>query len=145
MKRISIVVVVLALCCSFGVAGAAPAGESGLRTGSVGAAQAGAPVYPGGKPINGGLIDLTLYSKKIGTHVTFSTNDSFEDVYKYYKHALPSNAVSSETDDDPASKIGTFKYTKGDGSQIDIEIQAFPGRPGLPKHVNYSITDTYKK
>ncbi len=45
----------------------------------------------------------------------------------------------SETDDDPVNRIGTFKYTKGNGSQIDIEIRSYPG------HTNYTITDTYKK
>ena len=51
------------MLCAVGAASAAT-GESGLNTGSVGAAQAGAPVYPGGKPINGGLITMTNYSSR---------------------------------------------------------------------------------
>jgi hypothetical protein len=142
LKRIlaaSLAAIVLAAFCSPGMAGAAPpgSGEAGLNTGS--ASDAGAPIYPGGKPINGGLQKTTLYSKVIGTSVTFSTPASFEKVYSFYRHALPSKAVTTETDDDPTNRIGTFTYTKGDGSQIDIEIQSYPG------HTNYTITDTYKK
>jgi hypothetical protein len=135
----SITVIVLAAFCSRGMGGAAPVGpgESGVNAGSVSASDAGAPIYPGGKPINGGLQKITLYSRAIGTNVTFTTTDSFEKVYKFYKHALPPQTVAEETDHDP--KIGTFKYTKGDGSQIDIEIRSYPG------HTNYTITDTYKK
>ena len=130
---------VLVALCSYGAAYAAPSGEAGVDSGSVGAAAAGAPVYPGGHPINGGLMTQTLYSKPIGTSVTFSTNDRFEKVYAFYKHAVPKNAEAEETDGDPTSRIGTFKYVKGDGSQIDIEIRAFPG------HTNYTIAHTFKK
>jgi hypothetical protein len=114
-------------------------GEAGVNTGSVSASDAGAPIYPGGKPINGGLQKMTLYSKPIGSNVTLSTPDSFDKVYAFYKHALPANAVASATTDDPVNRVGTFKYAKSDGSQIDIEIKSYPG------HINYSITDTYKK
>jgi hypothetical protein len=141
MRRSSLAAIVLFACCSLRVTGIglADQGESGLGTGSVGAAQAGAPVYPGGKPINGGLMTMTLYSKPTGTSVTFSTNASFDDVYKYYKRALPAKAETSESNGDPNSRIGTFSYVKGDGSKIDIEIRAFPG------HVNYTIVHTFKK
>lgn len=134
----SLAVILLAAFCSSGIAGAAlvEPGEAG-GNGSVSASDAGAPIYPGGKPINGGLQKMTLYSRPIGTAVTLSTNDSFEKVYQFYKHALPAKTVAEETDRDP--KIGTFQYTKGDGSKINIEIRAYPG------HTNYTITDTYKK
>lgn len=137
----SLTVIVLAAFCSRGIGSAAPVGpgESGVNAGSVSASDAGAPIYPGGKPINGGLQKITLYSRPIGTNVTFTTTDSFEKVYKFYKHALPPKTVTEETNDDPTTRIGTFKYTKGDGSQIDIEIRSYPG------HTNYGITDTYKK
>lgn len=138
--------IVLAGFCAFGMTDAAQSdpGESGLNAGGVSAADAGAPVYPGGHPINGGLVHLTQYSKPSGTVVTFSTPDSFNDVYAYYKHALPSNAETSETTDNPTARIGTFKDVKGDGSQIDIEIQSYPAQSGAPQHTNYTITDTYK-
>ena len=134
----SIAVILLAAFCSPGIGGAAPVdqGEAGNNAGSISASDAGAPIYPGGKPINGGLQKLTLYSRPIGTVVTFTTNDSFEKVYNFYKHALPAKTEAEKTDHDP--KIGTFKYTKGDGSIIDIEIRAYPG------HINYTIRDTYK-
>jgi hypothetical protein len=136
-----IAAIVLAAFCSRGMGGAAPVGpgESGVNAGSVSASDAGAPIYPGGRPINGGLQKTTLYSRPIGTVVTFTTTDSFEKVYKLYRHALPSKAVTTETDADHATRIGTFQYTKGDGSQINIEIRSYPG------HTNYTITDTYKK
>ncbi len=85
MKRISltaIAAVALVVLCSRAMVCAAPvgSGESGISSGAVSAANAGAPIYPGGKPINGGLLKITLYSKVTGTGVTFSTPDSFEKV-----------------------------------------------------------------
>ena len=71
--------------------------------------------------------------------MTFSTPDAFAKVYAYYKGALPKSAEASETNGAPTSRIGTFKYVRADGSQIDIEIQAYPG------HTNYNITHTFKK
>ncbi len=144
LKRIlttSLAVIVVAAFSSRGMASAVPGGpgESGLNTGAVSASEAGAPIYPGGKPINGGLQHTTLYSKVIGTSVTFTTPDSFEKVYNFYRRALPPKTVATETNDDPTRRIGTFQYTKSDGSQIDIEINSYPG------HTNYTITDTYKR
>lgn len=137
----SLAVILLAAFCSRGMGDAAPVGpgESGMNAGSVSASDAGAPVYPGGKPINGGLQKITLYSRPIGTTVSFTTNDSFDKVYEFYKHALPSKAVTTETDAGHATRIGTFQYTKGGGSQINIEIRSYPG------HTNYTIANTYKK
>jgi len=71
--------------------------------------------------------------------VTFTTPASFEDVYTFYRHALPPKTVTTETSDDPTNRTGTFQYTKGDGSHIDIEVKSYPG------HTNYTITNTYKK
>ncbi len=144
LKRIlptAIAVIVLAALCSRGTAGVASTapGEAGLDNGTVSASEAGAPIYPGGKPINGGLTKITNYSKPIGTVVTFTTPDSFGDVYKFYKHALPAKTVNTLLNADPHNRLATFKYTKGDGSEIHIEITEYPG------HVNYSITDMYKK
>ena len=140
VKRILVASIGIALFAAFCPSARADSpGEAGLDGGSVSASAAGAPVYPGGKPINGGLAKTTLYSKVIGTSVTFSTPDPFEKVYAFYKRALPPKTEASETNGDPTSRIGTFTYTKGDGSQIDIEIHAYPG------HTNYTITDTYKK
>ncbi len=140
LKRVLTVSIAIALFAAFCPPAVADApGEAGLDTGSVSASDAGAPIYPGGKPINGGLAKTTLYSKVIGTSVTFSTPDSFAKVYAFYKRALPPKTESTETDDDPTTRIGTFTYTKGDGSRIDIEIRSYPG------HTNYTISDTYKK
>ena len=113
-------------------------GEAGLSHASVSAAEAGAPVYPGGKPINGGLSKTTLYSKTIGTGVTFSTPDAFEKVYAFYAHAVPPKTVAEKTDG-PSNQIGSFEYTKSDGSKISIEIRAYAG------HTNYTIVNTYKQ
>ena len=129
----------LAVFSSCAAAYAQPAGEADSGGSSVSAAAAGAPVYPGGKPINGGLQKTTLYSKPIGSSVTLSTPDSFDKVYAFYKKAVPANAEAEATGSDPSSRIGTFTYTKSDGSKIDIEIKAYPG------HTNYTIADTYKK
>jgi hypothetical protein len=83
MLPTSLVVILLAAFGSRGLVGAAPVGpgEAGLNAGSVSASDAGAPIYPGGRPINGGLQKITLYSRPIGSTVTFTTTDSFEKVY----------------------------------------------------------------
>ena len=105
-------------------------GEAGISNDS--GTNPGAPIY-GGKPINGGLIKLTTYSKITGTVVTFSTPDSYEKVCAFYKHAVPKNAEVEVT-----SATATLKYKKNDGSHIDIEINKYPG------HTNYTISHTYK-
>ena len=65
---LSLAVLLMVLLCVRTAAYAAPdgPGEAGMNTGAVSASDAGAPVYPG-KPINGGLQKMTLYSKTIGT------------------------------------------------------------------------------
>lgn len=140
LKRTLTASIAVMALAAFGLPAMADApGEAGLDTGSVSAAAAGAPVYPGGKPINGGLLKITQYSKVTGTNVTFSTPDSFDKVHDFYKHALPKNSETTEPQAGSKSRIAVFQYTKGDGSKIDIEINEYPG------HTNYTVNDTYKK
>jgi len=139
MTRRTLTAAAAAIVVAFSALGVARAMDAQGEATVNAAANAGAPIFPGGTPINGGLQNVTQYSKVIGTNVTYSTTKAFDDVYKFYVSALPKNSETNAPQAGSTSRIATFHYAKADGSQIEIEIREYPG------HTNYTITDTYKK
>jgi hypothetical protein len=60
----AVVAAIVVACGSFGIARAALVAQGEATVNA--ASDAGAPIFPGGKPINGGLQKVTQYSKVTG-------------------------------------------------------------------------------
>lgn len=108
--------------------------------GDVDAAKLGAPVYPGATKSENGTIAVTQNN---GSHsvATFTTADSFDKVYAFYKAQLPSDAEKMKVEQggsslasfqvaDAKSNESTSVMIEGKGDETQIIISHGNGADG---------------
>lgn len=119
--------------------------------GDVDPAKLGAPVYPGATKNEGGTIAVTQGN---GSHsvATFTTPDSFDKVYSYYKAQLPSDAEKMKVEQggsslasfqvaDAKSGESTSVMIEGKGDQTQIIISHGNGADGASPSPSSEATE----
>jgi hypothetical protein len=87
--------------------------------GTIDASKLGVPVYPGAKPNNQGSLSVNS-AKGSAAYAGFSTDDSFDKVYQFYKSQLPPDAEKMKTSSGNSS-MAMFS-TKVGSDTVSVEV-----------------------
>jgi len=87
--------------------------------GTIDSSKLGVPVYPGAKPNNQGSLSVNSANGS-AAYAGFSTDDSFDKVYQFYKSQLPADAEKMKSSSGNSS-MAMFS-TKVGSDTVSVEI-----------------------